>query len=270
MLETIYLAFSTLKLRNSGTKSSPVLILGDYQKDLLHHTFEVGEEGIKEGTSNLMAIDVTSKELPAYYSYLRLGIRGTDAWSPEFVFVFAKKKVEAGLSFQPMGLLYSPIEILSGDAKEGVISLPLKRADLGGYYNTLSRMLILVKNSKAEYAGTKSPIRLEVHSRDGILLNYTFPAGQLENSNDVFFTILKVERVFYSTEITAVKLFIEGTDQWTPESMWVMALDDIPDEFEAVVPLVMLPDWKLSGLGKLSTDPSKGEPMKLLYQAFIG
>ncbi|NJL75771.1 MAG: hypothetical protein HC892_12880 [Saprospiraceae bacterium] len=268
MLETIYFAFSTLKLRNSGTKSNPVLILGDYQRDLLHHTFEVGEEGIKEGTSNLLEIDVMGRELQIYYSLLRLGIRGTDAWSPEFVFVFGKKKVDAGLSFQPIGLLYFPIETLSGDAKEGVISLPLKRADLGGYYNTLSRILILVKNSKAEYAGTKSPIRLEVYLRDGVLLNYTFPAGQLENSNDVFFTILKTERVFYATEITAIKLFIEGTDQWTPESMWVMALDDMPDEFEAVVPLVTLQDWKSSGLGKLSTDPNKGEPVKLLYQAF--
>jgi hypothetical protein len=269
MLETIYLAFTTSKLRNAGTNSSPVIILGDFQKDLLHHTFDLGEKGIREGESELLELDVTGRELSTYAQYLRLGIRGNDAWMPEFVFLFARKQMEVGFTFQPIGILYQPGITLSGDEKEGPISIPMKRADLGGYYNTLNRIIILFKNHKAEYAGTKSPIRLEVHGRNELLLDYTFPAERLVSSNDVFFTIATTNRVFYQTEITAVKLFIEGTDQWTPKSAWILAVDDMPDEYEAVVPLVIIPDWETTGLGKLSTDTNKGEPMKLLYQAFV-
>ena len=268
MLKKIYCAFSTLKYRNSGTRNSPVLILTDHERDLIHQTIDV-EGPIEEGSANFFSFDVQQRNVNSYFRSRRLGLRGPDAWYPEFVFVYADNEQNGRLTFQPIALQYYTRERISTDADEGPISVPLASASLGGNYTPMNRFLILITNDTKRHAGTKSPVLITVSGEQGELLRYEIPEGKLAGEGTTFFTIDRINEIQHSSDIRNISLHIQGDDQWTPKTVLIAGVDNRPDQYEQVVPFVNIPDWASTGLGALSEDANEGKDSITLYQAYL-
>ena len=269
MLKKIYCAFTTREIRHAGTNSKPVLILGSNDRDIIHETFDL-DEPIEAGASNLISFDVQQRNVRSYFRYMRMALRGADAWRPETIFIFGEEPGHRTTSFRPIAIKNFNWEQISTDESEGPISIPLGRANLGGYYTRMNRMMIIIKNSTQRNAGTKSPVLLVVEGDEGELLRYEIPEGKLAEAGGAFVTVQRMERVDSSNDIRSIKLYIGGPDQWEPESMWVLGLDDRPDSYEQVVPFVCIPDWSATGIGKLvEAEGKEGQDSATLYQAYL-
>ncbi len=269
VLKQLYWAFATDTRRSAGTRSQPVLILGNDQQDLLHHTAEL-PDGIEDGSSHLVHIDLETRPLQPYFQYMRMGLRGSDAWSPNKVFVFGEMEGSEDSSVSPIALLYKGGRFLSTDPSEGYLSVPLNRASLGGQYTRFNRILMLIQNGEANNAGTSSPIFLTIEGKNQeTLLEYRFPDDRLRGPRTVFFEIVHLEQTLQSRFIHAIHLQVGDDDSWTPGAVFIMALDDRPDQYEEVVPLVYIPDWSSTGLGTLSEDANEGPNKVTLYRAFL-
>ena len=141
MLNRIFFAFQTLRVRHAGTNSNPVLILGDYNRDRLQHTFS-NDVRIDEGSSRLFEVDVADRNLQAYFPIIRVGLRGADAWWPGTVFVFGESNGPNELNFVPIGIRTWVGDQLSTDESEGLFSMPLYRANITGNYAPMKRLLL--------------------------------------------------------------------------------------------------------------------------------
>jgi hypothetical protein len=272
MLEKLHLLITTQKVRESGTKSKPVLILTENNRDLLHHTFHLPEGGIEDGSTQLLTLDVSKLNLPLYFQNRRIGIRGADAWWPEHIFLWginANPTEYDQTEFVPMGIDYFQPYKLSTDETEGRISIGLRHCHLGGNYNLLNRLMLIIVNDEKRYAGTNNPVVVKISTEDGLLTQFDIPARQLQQPGQAFSALHFIDKKFFVNKIRSVEVEIKGEDSWMPKSFWLLALDDQPDEWEAVVPLVNIPDWQATGLGAFSADPSEGEAVKLLYRSFL-
>lgn len=268
-MDKIYFVFKTRSVRYAGTKSDPVLILSDYNRDLLQHTFEV-EGGIKEGATYFLTADLTGNNLSQYIPFQRVGLRGADAWRPDHLFVFGERRSEDGSGILPLGAkLWTPDE-LSTDESEGLFSLPLNRANLGGNYTRMNRFLLVIENGQKQWDGTKDKAVISIFGEDGDqLANIEVPAGELAEKGAAFLHIEYISTVFHSNQITEVKLSIEGDDKWTPNKIFLFGMDERSGDNEFMVPLVSITDYAKTGLPALSTDSKEGEAEVLLYRAYL-
>ena len=269
MYQTLNIALSTFNIRHAGTHSQPVLIMGDRNRDLLHHTFDL-PEGIKEGSSHILSLDVSKYNLPSYLDYVRLGIRGADAWWPEYAFIWGDNLNESGhRELVPLGLEnWTPYK-LSTDEEEGRISIPINRANLASIYTRMQRMILMIGNESKRYAGTKSPITVKTFIQDNLFTEFTLPEGSLAEDGAVFFNIRYTPEFFTVDQITSVQLEIGGDDKWTPSRFHLFAVDNRVGDNESVYPIVNIRDWSSRGLGALSADPKEGNASVVLYQAYL-
>ena len=266
MLKKIYFAFKTAKYRHAGTKDQPVLIISDNTRDLLHHNFKT-EGPIEEGSAHLLSVDVEKLNLNRYPRYMRVGLRGADMWRPELVFVFAEL-VNENYHYSPLGIkYYSPP--ISADESEGRLSIPLTRANFGGNFTRLRRLLVLIRNETKTGAGTNRPITLSIDSHAKNIASHKIPAGALAKNGGIYLSMVYLSENFIQNDIRDIEIRINGSDKWTPASFWLWGLDERQDNYENMVPLVAIPDWQSSDLGALSEDEKEGTASKLLYKAFL-
>jgi hypothetical protein len=269
MLTKIHLVVSTHKIRNAGTKSDPVIILAQNNQDVLHHTFHL-DKGVEEGSFLYFTLDVTELQLQPYFDYVRIGLRGADAWYPDFAFVWGEEQEPnwAGHRIMPIGVEHFTAK-LSTDESEGRLSIPLRRANLGGIYQQFQRLLVIVKNAEQRFAGSSGDILLRFHSRKGLLAELNLRHESLARPGGAFFCMHYATDLFWVNELTSIELENCSENAWLPQSLRVLAFDNQPDEYETVVPLVDISDWSATGLGWLSANPQEGEPKVLLYRAFL-
>lgn len=271
MITKIHVVLTTQKLQNSGTKSNPVLILGQNNRDYLHHTFALPEGGIQDGSSFHLTLDNTDPEFPIYPQWSRLGIRGADAWWPEFVFLWGDQDdpQQGGYRIQPIGVEnFTPFK-LSTDESEGRLSIPLKQAYIGGPYTRLQRMLIMVENSDKPHAGTKGDIFLRFYTQKGLLTEVSLGDERLSTPGGLLVAIHYPPADYYMNEITTILLETASKDAWLPQSFYIFAFDNQADDYEAIVPLVNISNWSQAGMGQLSSDPGEGDAQVVLYRAFL-
>ena len=141
---------------------------------------------------------------------MRMALRGADAWRPETIFIFGDEPTSRTTSFRPIAIKNYNWEQISTDESEGRISMPLGRANLGGYYTRMNRVLILIQNASKRHAGTKSPVLLTIDGEDGEVLRYEIPEGKLAQDGAAFMTIQGMDRVDTSNDIS----------QCTPTHWW--------------------------------------------------
>ena len=270
MITNIHLAFSTNRLRHSGTKNGIVLILGDHERDLLHHTFEL-EDRIEEGSAHFLTLDVRHLKLPNYFRYARVGIRGADAWWPETIFAFGEtdQKVYTQANLIPIGLDLWVGDRLSTDEEEGKLSVPMHRANYSGMHNEMNRVMVLALNGSKGYDGTKSQIRLEITTKDGQLTDFQLRPEQIALPGATCLMVRYVGQEYSPSDIRSIRLYTDGSDAWLPERFLLFGIDRNAGSYRQIYPFVNIQNWESTGLGKLTTNADAGSASVTLYQAFL-
>jgi|GEM_PF-5273923 hypothetical protein len=269
MIHTIYLALKTANVRNAGTNSDAVLILGREDSDLLQHTFE-SAEGLQAGRSAYYTLDVSGQNLLPEYNYVRLAIRGADAWLPEYAFVWVEKEpqYEGDPVVQPLALKTLASEVLSTDEKEGKLSIPLARSYAGNFYNTIQSVFIVIKTGAGKYAGTKSPVQLTIGTKQGTVLQVPISDMEATTYGGIYLGNFAVSP-FRFADLKNIELSIAGEDAWVPEQVIIFGYQQIYGEQKSMSPLVYIKNWKKEGLPPMSTDPKEGKAVVSLYQAYL-
>lgn len=269
MLTKLHLVVSTNKIRNAGTKSEPVLILTQNGRDVLHHTFHL-PEGIQEGSFLYFSLDMADQNLEPYFDYVRIGIRGADAWYPDFTFVWGDQNENnwSGYRIMPIGVEHFTAK-LSTDEAEGRLSIPLRRANLGGIYQQFQRLLVVVKNADQRFAGTTDDIILKLHSRNGQLAAINLRHEALNHPGGAYFCMHYQAPAFFVSDLAAIDLETRSKNAWLPQSFWVFAFDEVVDDYENVIPMVNIADWKAAGLSWLSAADQEGADSVALYRAYL-
>ena len=268
MYDKLYLVVNTSSIRHAGTKSEIVLILTDNNWDTIHHTFDI-PEGLEEGSTKVLSIDVSNRNLPNQFDHARVGIRGADAWSPGHILLWGEKKPEQGKVFTPLALRLWGTKI-STDEQEGRLSLPLSRAYESGNWVQMNRIALVINNSKRRHAGTKNAIKIEVSLKNDISFTIDIPEGALGEDGGTFLDISYARNnTFRSTDLRSITMEIMGDDAWMPDSLFFFGLDNRSDEREYLVPFAYIPDWKEAGLPQMSTDEKEGSAKVDLYRAYL-
>lgn len=269
MIRKIHVALKTAKVRNAGTSSDPVLIIGLEDRDLLQLTLPTSE-GLQEGKSAYYAIDISNQNLNLEYNYVRLGIRGADAWLPEYAFVWVEKEpqYENDPVLQPVALKVYASDELSTDENEGKLSIPLARAYYGGFYNQIQYVFILVKTDDTRYGGTQSPVWLTIQTKSATALEVPIVGKEGTPAGGVYLGNFGVNP-FNFADIQRVEMRIEGDDAWMPEQVMVFVYQVQYADQKAMSPLVYITDWKKAGLPQMSADPKEGQAVVTLYQAYL-
>jgi hypothetical protein len=269
MLKKLYWAFSTHHMIHDGTEDQPVLILGDNEKDVIHHNAII-PGGIQPGSSHMIMVPLPEDQKTVDFDVRRMGLRGSDAWHPQFVFVFGEEEDGQGrLNLVPIALQYYSPQYLSASPGKGVLSIPLCRAVFGSRDESMTRMLILIQNDERVHAGTKSPVTLTVEGANDLSLSFEIKDNKLANPSDVYLEIFRLDHEFIGSDVTSIRMSIGGDDQWRPKGVWIIGLDHTPDGDEHLIPFVHIPSWERTGLPMLSTDPKEGVSTQPLYQAFL-
>ncbi|MDX1942095.1 MAG: hypothetical protein SFU99_16145 [Saprospiraceae bacterium] len=269
MIRKIHLALKTANIRNAGTNSKAVLIIGQENWDLIQHTFQDAEE-LQEGKSHFLTLDVAERNLQLEYNYVRLGIRGADAWLPEFAFVWVEKEpqYEGDPVIQPLALKTYASETLSVTEKEGFLSIPLSRAYYGGFYNKIQFFLIIIKTGDSKYAGTQSPVWLTIRTKKQVVVNVPIHGADATRYGGTYIGNFGVEPFSYA-DLQSIELGIDGEDAWMPEQVMIFGYEQQYAEQKSMMPVVYIPDWKGMGLPQMSTDPKEGSTLVKLYQAYL-
>ena len=82
-MRNVYIATLTSTLPDSGSDSELVLIMNQGGLDVIHQ--DLGFGGSETGGGKLYRHNVAESQILAEDYYLRVGIRGDDAWRPSLV-----------------------------------------------------------------------------------------------------------------------------------------------------------------------------------------
>jgi hypothetical protein len=270
MINKLHLVVKTRESRNAGTQNHPVLIMGDQNRDLVHHSFDTGEAGLPAGEAAYFTLPVEGRNLPNYFNQIRLGLRGADLWQLDFAFLWADTTPEAYEQFSVQPLAFAPLSLpsLSVDEQEGVTSTPLPLCYLGGFYTEIQQLLVVIRNSEKKRAGTKSFVYLSVMTTQGLACDVALnPEGEF-GYGETLIALPKLQHHFFYNQLRSVELRIEGDDQWEPGQVSIFGISNI-GETRQMVPMVYIPHWAGAGLPKMSSDPKEGEALVQLYRAYL-
>ena len=280
-IDTLSIGMITTVGSDSGTDSSIVLIIneGGEPLDAVHFTLpDTAQNDQEEGQANLYQIalsDTTPHEGRTFDtqklndSSVRVGIRGSDAWSCGSCFVWGRSQdgiiVPLALNVAKQGFKASeqPVAGLSTDPDEGRISFCVKRVQPGNDFTGVTRLILLLTTADQDNAETDNTITLKITDTLGqVLCNQTFTdtfQDDLERAQANFY-YADVSGAIIKTNLTdqSIELSINGDDAWLPSSLFLFGLDAREGETVTfVTPLVHLTEWPF---GFLSTDTTEGTP----------
>jgi len=194
-------------------------------------------------------------------SSVRIGNRGDDAWAPQHILLFGHTARE---SLVPIAMETDLTELLSSDAGEGALTLPLRLVGLGGFDIPIHRLLLLVRTADRDDAGTDSLIQLQVKINGVLRMSEVItdtPQDDLEQGVANWY-FLPVQTPFTMQEFHAgqsrIELEILGNDAWLPESVFVFGLDTPAGRPSRLVPMVNKLRWET---GFMSKEAGEGEPV---------
>jgi hypothetical protein len=280
---SLALGMTTRDSKNSGTNSSIVLIVNVNGIDTMQYTFrDTPQDDLGEGQANLYFIsagDIGLDVTTLASTYFRIGIRGSDSWQPENIFLFGTLGKTSAITPLGMGvnLTTTGIErsnhsggtisfdqpepiVLSTDDSKGDLSFPLLPIALGDDATPIKRLLLLLTTSKKSGAGTYAKVNLQIANAEGLVVDQTLldTSQQDLQKGQANWYFIPVLDPFIKRELDparAILLTIEGTDGWLPDSFFLFGLDTDSGTPNSVVPLIHIWSWDL---GVLSTDPSEG------------
>ena len=96
-LSKIWIAMLTRDRRDAGTDSSINLVINSGGIERLNHTFpDTTQDDQERAQANLYEVNVTGRNIvpeELNNSSIRIGIRGSDAWRPEHIFIWGVRRV---------------------------------------------------------------------------------------------------------------------------------------------------------------------------------
>ena len=256
-IRNLWVATLTDAGEDSGTESETVFILNKSGLDVVHRDMRLFRE-VAEGGGSFTIMEVSESQIVPEDYYLRVGIRGNDAWQPVVIAAWCQRFTSGNIV--PLGYTEEIPTILSTDSSEGRISLPLPRVVPGGIRNEISRVLLMTITHFLESA-TDSAINVRITRGEEVVVDHTIvdtPQSDLESGQaNLYF--LPALAPFTRSQLTdsSIELSIKGDDAWRPITVIMFGLDRPTGNPGRIVPLVHLHPWNL---GWLSTDLDEGVP----------
>lgn len=192
-------------------------------------------------------------------SSVRVGITGRDMWTPEHILLIGPEAANGQCI--PLAGEWDINTKLSTDATEGPgakMTIPLRLVRLGSLSTTLRRVLLLVKTSHVDDAGSSDPIVLEITTGQGdVVLNQGIDDDSLEKSDSWYTLDLNQPSSKEQMINGRITLSIRGRDAWLPRQLYLFGLDTAEGRPNAMITLVSVTEWNM---GWLSEDTSEGQP----------
>jgi hypothetical protein len=253
-IRNLWVATLTSTLSDSGTDSELVVIMNQNGLDVVHRDLSFGD--VETGGGKLYRHDIAEQQVLPQDYYMRLGIRGSDAWRPRVVAAWGERFTTGNVV--PLGYDENLDTILSTDTDEGRISLPVRQLTTPGRRTSINRVMLVTGTNVGDSA-TDSPIHVRITGIPGVVVDHTIPdtsQDDLEGAEgNVYF--LPVLTPFTRSQLNdaSVELSIEGDDAWLPIVVAMFGLDTATGQPSTMVPLVHQHPWSF---GPLSTDASEG------------
>ncbi len=253
-IRNLYVASLTSTLPDSGSDSELVVIMNQGGLDVVHRDLGFGD--IETGGGKLYRHNVAEAQILPENYYLRIGIRGDDAWRPHLIAAWCTRFTSGAVV--PLGYDEEIETVLSTDTDEGRISLPLRPVTPGAIRTQINR-LMLVTGTNVGDSATDSPIHVRITRGEEVVVDHTIPdtsQPDLEGAEgNIYF--LPVLSEFTRSQLTdqSIVLSIEGDDAWLPIVVTLFGLDTTSGNPGRMVPLVYVDGWPFA---PLSTDASEG------------
>jgi hypothetical protein len=260
-IRNLWVATLTSNSEDAGTESETVFIMNKGGLDVVHRDMGLFRE-VAEGGGSFTFFDVSESQIIPEDYYLRVGIRGSDAWRPELIAAWCQRFTSGNIV--PLGYNEQIATILSTDSSEGRISLPLPRVVLGAIRTEISRVLLMTVTHFSDFA-TDSPVNVRITRGDEVVVDDTIvdtPQSDFESGQaNLYF--LPALTPFTRSQLTdsSIELSIKGDDAWRPITVVMFGLDEPSGNPGQIVPLVHVHPWPF---GVLSTDPDEGVPSMTL------
>ena len=256
-IRNLWVVTLTSNSTDAGTDSETVFIMNKGDLDVVHRDMELFRE-VAKGGGSLTILDVAESQIIPEDYYLRVGIRGDDAWRPELILAWCERFTTGNIV--PLGYDEQITTTLSTDSSEGRISLPLRHVVPGGIRAEINRVLLITLTHASDFA-TDSPVHVRIKRGDEVVVDHTIPDSPQPDfeslqANLYFVPVLAPFTRSQLTD-TSIELSIEGDDAWRPITVVMFGLDTLSGNPGRIVPLVHVHPWPF---GNLSTDLDEGKP----------
>ncbi len=283
-ISTIFIGMTTRNSNDSGTDSPIVFIANEGGTERIQYTFpDSSQDDQGQGKANLYEIPVIpgaglDTTLLAN-TYFRVGIRESDAWRPEHVFLWGMSEkphviFPLGMRFDASTTLLereaggggfaqpNPEQVvLSTDVNKGDLSFPIPPVAPGGPAMPIQRLVMMMTTSNKANAGTNSKVNLQVTSANALLVDFNIPHTPQDDQQrgQANFYFIPVGDPFMKNQLdpeNSITLSINGDDTWLPASFYLFGLDTADGMANSAVPLVFIDAWAFNN--SLSTDDTEG------------
>ncbi len=273
-LRRLWVGMLTKDRKDAGTPDEIVLIVNQSGADRLHHTFlhppapvntynvPAGPPlGQNRGRADLYSLDVLGNGIDSNLddTYIRIGIRGRNAWLPEHLVLWGETVANEVV---PFGIETDLNTWLSTDKDEGPTSLPIRRIPLGNPMMPIDRILVVMETDANKKSGTEDVITVQIFgpSPDYWVNDWIPRTPQLDQDRgkaNLYFLDSMAPFNRANLAPNSIRIGIMGEDNWEPKRFFIFGIDTAQGRPGALVPLLYIDDWDK---GPLSTKPSLGKP----------
>jgi hypothetical protein len=180
--------------------------------DVVHRDLGFGD--VETGGGKLYRHNIAESQVVPEDYYMRIGIRGSDAWRPSVITAWCQRFTSGAIV--PLGYDEELDVVLSTDPSEGRISLPLRTITPGRIRTEITRVL-LVTGTNIRDSATDSPVHVTITRGDGsVVVDHTIPDTSQPDfegaEGNVYF--LPVLQPFTRSQLTdeSIVLSIQGDE----------------------------------------------------------
>jgi hypothetical protein len=253
-IRTLWVATLTDTREDSGSEDELVIIMNRNGLDVVHRDLGFGD--VETGGGKLYRHDIAESQIPPDNYYMRMAIRGSDAWAPRVITAWCERFTSGNVV--PLAYEEGIETVLSTDSSEGRVSMPLREVGGGMIRTSINRVLMITATNALDWA-TDSPVHVRIANGETVFVDHTIPDTSQDDfegaEGNVYF--LPVITPFTRSQLAAdsIVLSIEGDDAWGPVAVVMFGLDTVTGNPGVMVPLVHVHPWSFD---PLSTDTGEG------------
>lgn len=254
-IQDLWIATLTSTASDSGSDDELVVIMNQNERDVVHRDLAFGDAAT--GGGKLYRHDIESLVDPDEDFYMRIGIRGDDAWRPRVIAAWGQRAENGNVV--ALGYDEALDVVLSTDSDEGRISLPVPPIASGKIRAEINRVMLVTGTGPGDFA-TDSPVHVRITRQGGeVVVDHTIPDTSQDDfesfEGNLYF--IPVIQTFTRSQLTdtSIEIGIEGDDAWLPIVVVMFGLDTATGQPSRMTPLVHVHPW---GSQVLSTDSSEG------------
>jgi hypothetical protein len=274
-IREVYFAMLTHAYDNAGTDSAINLVINQRGVDVVNHRFgDTPQADQERGQANLYSIPVISlvDDDAMDAGSARVEILGDDAWEPEVLFLWGITRDTVPRRVVPLAIETDIGRSLSTNDPGAFPSMPIRSVQAGDAAMEIRRLLLVlitdgsIVNGMIESDdGTDNRIALQIVANNELVVQHVIPDTPQDDLEplqaNLYWIPVIVPFTRDSLDIGAIRLSIDGTDMWLPQSLSLFGLDYYDTSPDQIVPLVHLDPWEL---GALSTDSGEGSAEVIL------